>query len=396
MTETAYVTKRVIRPGQLFKGNLPILSALDIELTERCNNGCVHCYINLPINDERAKNRELTTEEWKEILKQSAELGVLSVRFSGGEPLLRDDFKEIYLHARRLGLKVIVYTNACLITPELVDLLLKVPPLMKLEVSVYGMRAESYKAVTGNEEGFTTFQRGISLLIDKKIPFLVKSVLLPGNRHEKEEFEKWATTIPWMEQAPEYSILLDYRTRRDSPGKNKLIARMRLSPEESLAFLTKNKNQYIHDMTEFCAHFLGPQGNILFNCGAGEKPCVDAYGILQMCMLLRHPDCVYDLKQGSLRIGLSEVFPRIREMKATNQEYLHRCARCFLKGMCEQCPAKSWSEHGTLDTPLEYLCQVAHTQARFLGLLKEGEHAWEIEEWGERILILGKNHPSMI
>jgi hypothetical protein len=64
---------------------------------------------------------------------------------------------------------------------------------------------------------------------------------------------------------------------------------------------------------------------------------------------------------------------------------LERCARCFLKGLCEQCPAKSWTEHGTLDTPVEYLCQVAHAQALYLGLLTEGEHALEIAYWRARI-----------
>jgi hypothetical protein len=53
--------------------------------------------------------------------------------------------------------------------------------------------------------------------------------------------------------------------------------------------------------------------------------------------------------------------------------------------MCDQCPAKSWSEHGTLDTPVEYFCQVAHAQARFLELLGEGEQAWEIRDSEERI-----------
>ena len=48
-------------------------------------------------------------------------------------------------------------------------------------------------------------------------------------------------------------------------------------------------------------------------------------------------------------------------------------ARCFLKGFCEQCPAKSWAESGTLDTPVEYLCEVAHTKARYLGCLDENE-----------------------
>jgi radical SAM protein with 4Fe4S-binding SPASM domain len=143
-------------------------------------------------------------------------------------------------------------------------------------------------------------------------------------------------------------------------------------------------------MAQFSAGFMGPPGDKLFACGAGESGCVDAYGMYQMCLLLRHPDTVYDLRQGTLRAALTEFFPRLREMRATDPAYLNRCARCFLKGLCEQCPAKSWAEHGTLDTPVEYLCQVAHAQARYLGLLAEGERAWEIAEWRQRIATLGQ------
>jgi hypothetical protein len=57
---------------------------------------------------------------------------------------------------------------------------------------------------------------------------------------------------------------------------------------------------------------------------------------------------------------------------------------CFLKGLCEQCPAKSWAEHGTLDTPVEYLCDVAHAQAHWLGWLEENEHGWEVMNWKKR------------
>ena len=57
----------------------------------------------------------------------------------------------------------------------------------------------------------------------------------------------------------------------------------------------------------------------------------------------------------------------------------------FLKGLCEQCPAKSWMEHGTLDTPVEYLCDVAHAQARYLGLIGDSEKAWEVTNGKERV-----------
>ena len=72
-------------------------------------------------------------------------------------------------------------------------------------------------------------------------------------------------------------------------------------------------------------------------------------------------------------------------MRSVNPDYLSRCAVCFLKGLCEQCPGKSWSEHGTLDTPVEYLCEVAHEQAEFLGLIAKKEKAWEIKNWKSRI-----------
>jgi hypothetical protein len=67
-----------------------------------------------------------------------------------------------------------------------------------------------------------------------------------------------------------------------------------------------------------------------------------------------------------------------------------------LHGLCEQCPAKSWGEHGTLDTPVDYFCQMVHAQARRLGLLKEGENAWEVSDWQERLtrFTTGSEPPS--
>jgi radical SAM protein with 4Fe4S-binding SPASM domain len=384
MAEQGYVVRRSLAQQRLFQGHQPLLGHLDIELTERCNNACIHCYINLPAHDVQAERRELTAEAWKDILRQAADLGALSVRFTGGEPLLRPDFAEIYLYARRLGMMVMLFTNGRLITPELADLFVRVPPLKKLEISVYGMHPESYDAVACAPGAFAEFRRGIDLLLARQIPFVVKSALLPPNRSEIGEFEAWATTIPWMDGNHSYAIFFDLRTRRDSPARNRRIAALRFSPEEGVALLARDEEGY----RQSTAQFMGPQGDRLFACGAGETGCVDAYGTYQMCMLLRHPDTVYDLRQGTLREALTEAFPQVRELRATNPAYLERCARCFLKGLCEQCPAKSWSEHGTLDTPVEYLCQVAHAQARYLGLLAEGERAWEIEDWRARIDVL--------
>jgi radical SAM protein with 4Fe4S-binding SPASM domain len=140
-------------------------------------------------------------------------------------------------------------------------------------------------------------------------------------------------------------------------------------------------------MREFCARFLRPRGDVLFGCGAGHVPCVDAYGALQPCLSLRDPELSLDVRDdpSALRRALTDVFPGLAELRATNPEYLRRCARCFLRALCEQCPAKSWAETGTLDSPVEYLCEVAHEQARLLGMLETGEWAWEVADHQARI-----------
>ncbi len=379
-----YVRKVSSFQHRLWVNQGPLLGRLDVELTERCNNNCIHCCINLPADDSQAGQRELTTRDVKDILREAADLGALSVRFTGGEPLLRQDFAELYTFARRLGLKILIFTNARLITPELANLLSRLPPLEKMEITVYGMQRESYEAVSRVKGSFEEFQRGVQLLLKSGIPFVVKGALLPQNVGDLESFETWAATLPGMEAPPVYSMFFELRGRRDSQAENRAIRKLRLAPDRALAFLKRHQETYLQGMQEFCRKFMGAPGDRLFSCGAGRAPCVDAYGKLQPCLPLRHPATVYDLRTGSLREALAEFFPRLRETRAANAEYLARCARCFLKSLCEQCPAKSWAEHGALDAPVEYYCQVAHVLARDLGLLQEGEQAWEVENWRER------------
>lgn len=381
----SYATKVSAARHRLWPGRAPLLDRLDLELTERCNNNCLHCSINLPADDGEAKKRELGTAALQGILAAAANLGVLTVRFTGGEPLLREDFQELYLFARRLGLKVLLFTNARLLTPELADLLARTPPLEPLEVTVYGLRRESYEAVTRVPGSFAEFWRGIELLLDHRIPFVVKGALLLPNRGELADLEAWAATLPAMDKPPQFAALFDLRGRRDCQEKNRLIKALRPTPEEGLAVFKRHGESYRREMREFCSRFLGPPGDRLFACGAGQAVCVDAYGVLQPCLSLRHPQVTYDLQKGSLSDALTNFFPGLLEKaRAANPDYLARCARCFLHGLCEQCPAKSWSEHGVLDTPVEYLCQVAHAQARDLGLLAPGERAWEVKDWRER------------
>src|SRR5512133_3529177 len=100
MADSTYVVRRPLDRKPLTKKAGPRFEQLDMELTERCNNDCIHCCINRKANDAQAQAREMTTEQIEGLLRQAADLGCLQVRVTGGEPLLRSDFQELYIYAR--------------------------------------------------------------------------------------------------------------------------------------------------------------------------------------------------------------------------------------------------------------------------------------------------------
>lgn len=377
------------------------LPSFTIELTERCNNDCIHCCINLPAGDRKARCAEMSTSQVEQVLQQAADLGFGRVHLTGGEPLLCSDFEQIYLFARRLGLEVLLFTNACLITSRLADLFAYIPPRVPIEITVYGMCMESYEATTRAPGSFYQFMRGIRLLWDRGIPFIVKSAILPTNRSELELFEAGPPGIPWTLARPTYSMNFDLRSRRDSDKKNDEIVALRSSPQDIIAVALRDPERFRPWTEALAVEKLRPPGDRLFQCHAcqGKTACVDAYGVAQPCIALREPQVCYPLFDAdavhSSRETVADVadslqraitfFIQFRDLRATNTMYLQRCARCFLKKICEQCPAKSWVEYGTFDHPVEYLCNMTHSLVRHFGWLGETEYGWEIDGWHGRI-----------
>lgn len=386
MSPAAKAFTRKVESGRadFWKAGRPRLARLDIELTERCNNDCVHCSINLPAGDDEAKRRESTTAEIKNILAEAASLGCLSVRFTGGEPLLREDFEETYMAARKLGLRVRIFTNATLVTPRLAAVLKKVPPLEKMEVSVYGMTSETSEKVTGNPGAYEASRRGIGLLSGHGIPFVLKGVVVPDTKGEMDRFEAWARELSGAAGRPAYAVLFDLRSRRDNEAENDRIGKLRIGPREYVELESRLRKSHAGELRGFVARFAGTSGDRLFACLA-DTGSVDAYGRFQVCLLLRHPETVFDLKKSSLRSAVEEFLPKVREMRASDPAYLERCGRCFLKALCLQCPARSWTEHGTLDTPVEYFCGITHAQAVSIGVIREGEKSWAVADWRARV-----------
>jgi radical SAM protein with 4Fe4S-binding SPASM domain len=386
MTRHSYFTRRPSQQVPVWAGSKPLLFHLNMELTERCNNDCRHCYINLPRNDANAQRAELTTVEIQDVIRQAASMGCLNLCFTGGEPLLRDDFEEIYVYSRRMGFRVMIVTNGTLITHRLADLFSRIPPLRKIEISVYGLDRESYESLSRVPGSFEAFQNGMNLLHEQNVPFVVRAAMLPVEKHRLESFEAWAKSVPWMDadQAPTPTLYL--RCRGEPGVRDAGIRCFRLPASDWLAIEARDPIRYARGLKEFCSHFCRVTGAGLFGCSAGlGKANVDANGNLQLCLLLRHPLTVYNLRKGTLADAIMSFVPHVRGMVASDPRFLERCGRCFLRSLCEQCPGVSWTENRALDGWLEYFCQLTHAQARFIGLLQEGEKSWQVVNWEERV-----------
>src|SRR5437764_9196886 len=105
----------VLEHGRSMAETFGIPLAVLAELTHRCPLQCPYC--SNPIELDRGST-ELTTEEWKKVLTELAEIGVLQIHFSGGEPTARKDLAELVQHATDVGLYSNLITSAVLLTKE--------------------------------------------------------------------------------------------------------------------------------------------------------------------------------------------------------------------------------------------------------------------------------------
>ena len=117
------------------------------------------------------------------IADQAVQMGALWCTITGGEPLLRNDFKDIYIGLKRKGLLITVFTNATLIKEDHIELFKKYPP-RDIEVTVYGITRETYEAVTRQPGSFQAFTHGLNLLLQNIIKVRLKAMALRSNFKE--------------------------------------------------------------------------------------------------------------------------------------------------------------------------------------------------------------------
>jgi radical SAM protein with 4Fe4S-binding SPASM domain len=341
--------------------------SFDLELTARCNNDCRHCYINLSAGDRAAGGEELSLDEIGRIADEAVQLGVLWVLLTGGEPLLRRDFGDVYLALKRRGLLTSVFTNATLVDRDIVGLLRAYPP-RTVEVTMYGATQETYEAVSRARGSYRAFRRGLDLLLQAGLPVRLKAMALRSNVHELQAMAAFARAYgcgPFR-----FDPLLHLRFDGDAE-RNAEIRRERLTPAEIVAAEQSDRERAAAVRDE-CRRAAASgdlvDAGLLLRCGAGDGSFTVGYdGTFRLCSSLWHPECISDLRRVSLAEAWSTLVPAVRALRSENAAYRKACGSCQLTNLCLWCPAHAYLESGALDAPVEYFCETAHARAEAAG-----------------------------
>lgn len=335
-------------------GNERYPLSASIELTERCNLNCVHCYINQPANSQSAKAREMTTEQVKFVLDQLAQAGTLFLMFTGGEIFLRPDFTEIYLHAKRLGFIVTLFSNGTMITLEIADMLAKVPP-RSIEITLSGATPETFDAVTQVKGSFEQCIRGIRLLLERDLSVYVKTVFLTINKHEFEAIRELAKDLGITHRYD--SVIWPRLDGSHSPY------RYRLSAEETLAMDLADPER-VTEWLKSAKRMAGipVRSEMAFTCGAGFRSFhIDSAGRLCTCMMMRRPS--YSL----LEMSFTEAWEKLGEIRKIKRVKHTKCEHCLANDLCSQCAGWSQMVHQDYETPDEFVCELGKLRMQYFG-----------------------------
>ncbi len=168
--------------------NLGVPLAIHMDVTYRCNERCVHCYLD---HDDHG---EMTTAEIKDVLDQLAEAGVFFLTLSGGEGFMRRDFFEIVEHARRLMFSVKIKTNAVMIHEKEARRIRELG-VDTIQISVYSHRPEVHDAITKLPHSFERTIKAIRFLREQGLRVTIANVLMTVNSSDHSGVQKLAAEL---------------------------------------------------------------------------------------------------------------------------------------------------------------------------------------------------------
>lgn len=341
--------------GRVIKERVPVSG--DIEITRRCNFDCVHCYLGGSKHRPEISARELTTAQWTSIIDEIADAGCLFCLFTGGEPLLRKDFAALYVHARKRGLIVTVFTNGSLIDESIIELFRKYPPNC-VEVSIYGTTENTYRAVTRRSGMLEKCLNGVRLLVKAGIQGRMKTILMTVNQHEFEDIRQVAVDFGVTFRFD--GMLFPCLDGDRAPTAYRVLPEIVAEKQLATSHMIDEWRDLARRMKQ------APESEVLYACGAGATNFhIDPSGRLKPCLMVE--DISYDLLTGTFMDGWKNRLPDIKKKKIP---LAFACGTCENRAYCGFCPAFFKLETGSETTVSEYLCRIGNRLGRQLNTEK--------------------------
>lgn len=322
--------------------NIPISGGL--EITQRCHLRCMHCYVDSKPIGHRD---ELSTKKLCNLLDQIAEEGCLWLLITGGEPLLRKDFCEVYCHAKNLGMIVTIFTSATNLAERIADVLTEYPPFL-VESTLHGVTETIFDTISGIRGSFHRFLKGIRLLRERKIPFHLKMSVMRQNVHEVEAARQVALEMGAGDFRFDPMINADFL--HSSKATN-----LRVTVEQAIKLDLlepyKNRGKRIYGNAAHKRATSNPPKGLLFPCRAGKCSfTISSDGQLLPCILIRSP--AYNLQ----RMSFSEAWKELNRYTTTaRMKRNNPCLRCRVQ-TCSRCPAWGYLEHGDPNAKSQFAC----------------------------------------
>jgi len=317
--------------------NIPLNVQLD--LTYRCNERCVHCYL------DHHDHGEMTTAEIKHLLDEMADAGVFILTLSGGEIFLRKDFFELLEHARRLMFCVKLKTNALLIG-EREAARLRNLAIESIQISIYSHRPEVHDAITLIPGSLTRSLNAIRFLKSQGLKVIMANVLMTQNRSDYPGVRALAGEMG-------VECTLDPTITPMMDGDRSILS---LNVDQDALRKVFRDELLVGDVDEFCAIAAEPGHDELdaTPCSAGHTACyVSPYGDVFPCVQ-------FPLPTGNVRrerfVDIWRHSGQMNEVRSIRVKDLTTCSSCTHVSKCSRCPGLAYME-GNMRGPSSQDCE---------------------------------------
>ena len=318
--------------------NIPI--SVQLDLTYRCNERCVHCYL------DHEDHGEMTTAEIKNLLDELADAGVFILTLSGGEIFLRKDFFEILEYARlERQFCVKLKTNAIMIREREAARIRDIG-VESIQISIYSHRPEVHDAITLVPGSLKKSLDAARFLKSQGLRVIFANVLMVQNLGDYTGVRALAGEMGVeCTLDPTITPMMDGNRSVLSLGVNQEALR-ELFCDEGL----------VGDVDEFCTTAAPGDENTLsaLPCSAGHTACyVSPYGDVFPCVQ-------FPLPTGNVRrqrfLDIWRHSERMKEVRSIRLKDLTTCTSCSHVGNCSRCPGLAFME-GNMRGPSSQDCE---------------------------------------